>query len=174
MNLFEVQPKECREPLPQKLLSSNLRDCYIRVLYFDPTPVYERIGHLIDPYKRIQSICIERMFPNEDKRVCACGCGVFLEGRRTRWANDGCSEFGRCVSGIISGNSQMIRSFLYDYYGYVCFKCDEHESMLISLEADHTIGVKHGGGGSWLSNYKYLCKGCHREKTNEDFGWNKK
>lgn len=60
----------------------------------------------------------------------------------------------------------VIDRFLNIYYGDGCDECE-----CDSYEIDHRWPVKFGGGGGWLSNYKKLCKTCHRKKTNSDFGW---
>jgi hypothetical protein len=135
-----------------------------RVLFFNPSPVYERIK--VDPYKRIQSISVGEMFPSIPGE-CSCGCGAKLEGRRTRWAGEDCSYFAFAVRGIICGHQQVISGYICSYSDYKCMRCEHKEVLFV----DHVIPVKHGGGGCWLSNYQYLCHECHVEKTKEDFGW---
>jgi len=172
-NLYDIQPIECRLPLQRILLQGDIIDVHLRVLQYDPSPVYDRIKHLIQPYSRYQrNVSIKDMFPNEVKGICACGCDKELTGKRTRWATEDCSNFPVEVYFIIVGRADFVRSYLDRYYGYKC--SNPHcNSGKIDLDADHIIGVKHGGGGCWLGNYQYLCKPCHRSKTNEDFGWNK-
>lgn len=147
----------------------NLSETTIRVLYFDPTDIYNRINHLLDPYKRFQSIPIVEIFPfNKIQNRCDCGCEKELTGRQRRWHDSYCRRFATAVWAIICGYNSTIYNYVTDYYGNKCLKCGSD-----GIEIDHIIGVKHGGGGSWLSNYKPLCTLCHRQKTNKDFGWKK-
>ncbi|MES2287526.1 MAG: HNH endonuclease signature motif containing protein [Bacteroidota bacterium] len=183
--LFEIQPEYCRAPLPRLKIEwsdwykerPELIERLERVLFLDPTDLYRRVGHLIDPYKRIHGIGMEDMFPKQHI-ICACGCGknakasdTFKEDGVTptwqrKWASDECSAFaGACLS-IINNTFQVPSKYITFYYGKKC-ECGKEG---YDLELDHTVGVKHGGGGSWLSNYKWLCKNCHNCKTNKDFG----
>jgi 5-methylcytosine-specific restriction endonuclease McrA len=52
-------------------------------------------------------------------------------------------------------------------------KCNHCGAEDCILDLDHKTPVKFSGGGKWLDNYQYLCKKCHRIKTNSDFGWKK-
>lgn len=185
-NIFEIQPESCRKPLPIITIEwsewhkekPELIEKIERVLFLDPSDLYNRVGHLIDPYKRIQSIGMEQMFPKQSI-ICACGCGKnakasdkFKEDGITpqwqrKWFNDECASFaGACLS-IINNTFQVTAKYITWYYGKKCDDCTDG----YGLELDHTIGVKHGGGGCWLSNYKWLCSKCHRNKTNIDFGF---
>lgn len=88
--LFDIQPACCRDPLPPGYLHVT-NPKHIRVLSFDPTIIYNRIGNLIDPYCRVQSqLSIDQIFPNPSKSICACGCGQSMTGRRNRYASDEC------------------------------------------------------------------------------------
>ncbi len=133
-----------------------------RVLFFDPTDIYNRIK--IDPFKRIHAISITSMFPDIEGK-CACGCGLDLPPRRSRFSTENCSRFAWAVRNIICNAHQAPSKFINKYYGNKCSECDS----INGLELDHIIGVKHGGGGCWLSNYRWLCKVCHNDKTNKDF-----
>lgn len=139
-----------------------------RVLFFDPTDIYDRIHDQINPYQRILSIPVEVMFPSIEG-MCACGCGKPLEGRQIRWANEHCSSFAWDVRNIICNAHQRPTKYIHRYFGKQCMECTEE----LGQELDHIIGVKHGGGGCWLSNFKWVCKKCHRNKTNKDFGFKK-
>lgn len=173
-SLFEIQPASCRAPLPQKQIEHsdwiakehpNLLPVWERVLFFDPVEVYNRIHHLIDPYKRVHAIGIADLFPKIEGQ-CACGCGKEIKPHR-RFASDGCSTLGWAVRNIICNAHQIPKRYIMRYYGSKCAGCIERPGE----ELDHIIGVKHGGGGCWLSNYKWLCYQCHRNKTNIDFGF---
>lgn len=171
-------------PLPPKVIEHLDRDRYIlinRVISFDPADVYARMGHLLNPHKRVQQITVEQMWPN-NPGVCGCGCGLTLTGRRTRWATDLCSKFPLEVYWIIRGDVGVLKKYTELYWGCRCAKCEMHEDDLYKilrsnqdysapLYLDHIVPVKHGGGASWLSNYQLLCRECHQAKTNADFGW---
>lgn len=170
---MELQPESCRLPLPKKEIIHNewivsehpeYIEYYERVLFFDPTEIYKRIK--IDPFKRIHSISITTFFPDIPGK-CSCGCGLDLPARRSRFATENCSRFAWAVRNIICNAYQMPGKFITKYSGNGCDECKDAPGH----ELDHIIGVKHGGGGCWLSNYRWLCKKCHRNKTNIDFGF---
>lgn len=191
VKLFEAQPAHCRAALPKKEIvwsewyndKPKLVARLERVLFLDPTELYQRVGHLIDPFKRTQSIGMENIFPKQSI-ICACGCGqkakasdAFKEDGITptwqrKWATDECNSFANACLSIINNTFQVPSKYIKFYDGY---KCDcGSEGLNYGLELDHLIGVKHGGGGCWLSNYKWKCKDCHRNKTNKDFGFSAK
>ena len=136
-------------------------------MFFDPTLIYEKLGSLFDPHKRIQKgdFPIDMFFPKIEG-LCACGCGKVLSGRRTVWASSDCSNFAYDIRAIILGYSTY-KKYVWRYFGKNCIKCGTNEKVYY----DHIIPVKHGGGSCWLSNFQPLCKLCHNKKTNEDFGW---
>lgn len=177
-DIFEIQPDWCRMPLPEKEFEWDEwqleHPAYIekweKVLRFDPGEVYERIGNQLDPYKRIHSIPIGDIFPDFKNGLCGCGCGKKLEGRYKRWADHHCSSFSFAVRSIICNIHQIPSFYIGKYYGDECIECKTDAN----LQLDHIIPIKHGGGGSWLRNYQWLCHDCHVDKTNEDFGRNQK
>jgi len=77
-----------------------------------------------------------------------------------------CANFASNVCSILNNNFQVPSKYITHYYGYKCSVCDGKDN----LELDHLHGVKQGGGGAWLSNYKWKCKTCHVDKTNQTFG----
>lgn len=146
-----------------------------RVLNFNPKEVYDRVK--IDPYKRTQSVPMAKMFPKPDKKICSCGCGRKLTGKRRRWATDQCQQFAYSVNAIINGRSEVITHFLKLYFGeWACKSCglmdvytEFNNGMIVDdIHKDHIVAVANGGGGCWLSNYQLLCKSCHKEKTKDD------
>lgn len=139
----------------------------IRVLFFDPTTLYKRVT--VDPLKRTQSIGMEIFFPPNKSKKCRCGCNKALTGRRTAWASTDCSRFAGDIQAIINGHTPTIKKYLMMYHGWSCVKC----GVFSTIKMDHIIGVKHGGGGCWLSNFQLLCHTCHVAKTNKDFGYKK-
>lgn len=182
-NLFETQPESCRLPLQKKEIiytdyikgRLDLIKRYERVLFYDPTELYKRIGHLIDPHKRHSGLSMDQVFPKLEK-YCACGCGQEAEASspdiknpwQRKWSKGfGCQEFAGDVLSIINNYFKKPVTYMKLYVGNICEECNECDGE----ELDHIIGVKHGGGGCWLSNYKWLCAKCHRNKTNTDFGF---
>lgn len=185
IKLFEIQSELCRMPLPKKVIEWNewyrekpeLIENIERVLFFDPSHLYKKIGHLIDPFKRTQSIQMEQMFPKIEF-YCACGCGkkakcsdtfkpnTLIPTWQRKWHSDSCGSFASSVLSIINNTFQAPVKHITYYSGK---KCSECEDIGYTLELDHIIGVKQGGGGCWLSNYRWLCKNHHVSKTNKDF-----
>jgi hypothetical protein len=174
-SIYEVQPEWCRAPLPKKdnyfwygkgWETDEYKQQVIRVLEFDPTPVYNRIHSLCNPFARYYGIGITTMFPYTTPGYCACGCGTPLTGRQRKWA-EGHSMAATDIAWIIAGQTEVIIRYLHHYYGKIgCMECDSTHFHL-----DHKWPIKHGGGNAWLSNYQFLCHKCHREKTKRDFGW---
>lgn len=141
---------------------------YNRLLRFDPTETYSRLN--IDAFKRVNKLKMEAVFPKIEG-VCSCGCGIELTGKKTRWAEQDCSEFAHLVYSVISGHSDVIRRIRAYYIGgYFCEDCGKQPKYQ-PIELDHVKPVIFGGGGCWIDNYKFRCKKCHRIKTNKDFGY---
>jgi len=174
MNLFEIQPPECRKQLTFETSKITTKSkVFKRILNFDPTSLYEKINQSkkLNPFKRFCKIEFSILFPKIEG-VCGCGCEQKLTGRRSRWASSDCQRFATSVYHIITGKATFLRKLrkiiIGGYFCEICFK-DK-----VDLELDHLIPIKHGGGGSWLSNYQFKCKACHRIKTNNDFGFQPK
>lgn len=148
-----------------------------RVLFFDPAPLYQKVEHKLHPNKRHQGIQMEDIFPKQTEPLCACGCGgvpkhgtdKLKDGTQKswhlKWASDACQSFANDVLSIMNNYFGKPAHYIDLYYGHVCSECPETNM----LELDHIVGVKHGGGACWLSNYKWRCKTCHNKKTNKDF-----
>lgn len=93
---------EIIKPLPQKEISApewfledSLRMGYwnnrLRLIFFDPTEIYQRINHLINPYRRTQGkLTIEALFPKNENGDCRCGCG---QKAKFSWADQNCKNF---------------------------------------------------------------------------------
>lgn len=141
---------------------------YLRRLFFEsPAPAYERIKEWFDPYKRYNNhIAFNQMFPDSVDGLCSCGCGKPVKKAKKNWASNECQKYAIGVWLIITGNTQYIGGVLKQYTPDVCVKCGASP-----CEADHIVPVNRGGGGSWLSNFQFLCKECHKIKTREDNGW---
>lgn len=186
------------EPLYLDILD-GIPERYHRVLTLDPAPFYQNIYNkntLFSHYKRWNFLCMDHLFPQIEKELCACGCGQKLSGRRTRWATDECQEFALQVYFTIQGKSVTIRRIVALLSGDKCFKCgitdneyprrsfdpekeDDFEKREIlwnkemkelsnKIHLDHIVPVHQGGGGCWLSNYQLLCERCHKIKTKEE------
>lgn len=167
---------ECRKPLPVKDLEfpewykpkPERVELIKRVVFYDPSEVYARLGDKLDPYKRHPGLSVEQCFPKIEGK-CACGCDKVPAIRpgadRKKWASDDCYSFASNVISIINNYFQKPQWFTTLYYGKKCIQCESTNA----LELDHIIGVKQGGGGCWLSNYRWLCRTCHVDKTNQTF-----
>ncbi len=172
--------KELLKPLAEKEIQFD--DFYIknhpklipvrkRVLFLDPTHLYEKVTHKINPAKRHQGIQMDDIFPKVIGS-CACGCEVMPKGGKNKtsdwqrkWATDECQSFANDVLSIMNNYFGKPAYYIDLYYGHKCSECPETKT----LELDHIVGVKHGGGACWLSNYVWRCKSCHTKKTNKDF-----
>lgn len=117
----------------------------------------------IDKYSRKQSFSMQKLFPNDGK-VCACGCGVELTGRKRRWASKKCQVLPLRIYFVLKGDLDTIRRILNVRDGHKCRQCDETQD----LQVDHIHPVCKGGGGCWIDNYQYLCIAHHKIKTKVD------
>lgn len=146
-----------------------------RVLFFDPKSLYGRIS--IDPFKRHQGLSMDAVFPKNETGQCACGCDVkpkeYSNGKFHKWSTPVCQSFASDVLSIINNYFEKPSKYMTLYSGKICDECKD-DSKKYDLQLDHIIGVKQGGGGCWLSNYRWLCHDCHRIKTCADFGWKNK
>lgn len=153
------------QPLEHRDL--QVEEYITRLLFEDPAPAYERVKDLFDPYSRYnKQITFDYMFPKREDGLCSCGCGRPVKKAKKQWASNECQKYAIGVWLIITGNTQYIHGILKNYTPEACFKCGESP-----CEADHIVPVNGGGGGSWLSNFQFLCKECHKIKTREDNGW---
>ena len=132
---------------------------------------YEGIADLsgVDPFSRMQpGLKMRDVFPTIPGKVCACGCGRALEGRRTRWATDGCGSAAYSWFSVIAGFG--IRTQAWGRDRGICaecaIKCGDRWSP--RWEAHHVVPVHLGGGGCTLDGIQTLCTGCHLRKTSRD------
>lgn len=98
----------------------------------------------IDPYARRQrGVTVEHLFPTRPGE-CACGCGVALSGRRTRWASDACSRAAVGVALLHFGDPNVIRARVFERDGGTCALCgfdtDRARRLLDRLTALSTEG----------------------------------
>lgn len=153
------------KPLPYKELDSE--EYIIRLLFEDPKYVYDRVKDLFNPLLRYnKQIAFNQLFPDSKDGLCSCGCGKPVKKSKKNWASNECQKFAIGAWMIITGNTQYIHGILKHYTPEACCKCGN-----APCEADHIIPVNQGGGGSWLSNFQFLCKECHKIKTREDNNW---
>lgn len=119
---------------------------------------------ILDPFSRRQpKLQFTDLYPQKGDGLCACGCGLELKGRQTRWATKACTDKASEFFSIIKGDSQAIRSALYRRDQGVCADCGIQSRGY--WDADHIVPVHRGGGGCGLDNFQTLCPGCHKEKT---------
>lgn len=181
MILSEIQLQRIHQSR-QPLIIDDFTDIHPRfhkIFQLDPGPFYEKVIHQLNPFKRQNWLLMEHLFPDLQNGLCSCGCEKELSGRRTRWSSDECKILPLQIFSILTGRSEHIKSILFQVYEYKCFKCersnkDFNDGYTSNIHLEHTLSVKHGGGGCWLSNYKFMCVDCHRNKTNADFGWKTK
>lgn len=187
--LYDIQPIECRQPLPHRELDIKQygiesdekyqKKVHLinKVLFLDPAPFFERIHTTGDPLQRFNTsrkVGIHILFPNETKGICACGCGQELTGKRRRWATDVCSDFPFEVYSIIAGRADTIRKYMWYYQHGHCAMCGDElcgswqPHFVHDYDCDHIHPVHLGGGCCWLSNYQLLHRDCHKEKTKKD------
>lgn len=118
---------------------------------------------MIDTFKRYQSgLTLVSLFPQQDRNLCACGCGAPLSGLKKRWASKRCQEFAVKTFFIVKGDTSVIRKELYKRDKGICTCCG---SKSTEWEADHILPVYLGGGGCDLDNFQTLCKRCHSFKS---------
>jgi 5-methylcytosine-specific restriction endonuclease McrA len=174
--LFDIQPAWCREKLNLSRVRDfdNLSDETKRLVLFDPINVYLRLDakDVINPMSRYNTVPISVIFPKPKNKICACGCERELTGRQTVWSSKQCVDLPLKIQTVISGHSH-IRSLCGRIFGSNCSICGIKEGDR-PHELDHKFPVKFGGAASWLSNYEFKCKSCHRQKTNADFGYKSK
>ena len=118
---------------------------------------------MIDPYQRYQKqLSLIDLYPTPEDGTCACGCHTPLSGRQTRWCDPDHVKIPLENYSIIKGDTQVIRSILFEQEEGYCRKCgvfDEH------WEADHIVSVCEGGGGCGIEGFQTLCQVCHKVKT---------
>jgi 5-methylcytosine-specific restriction endonuclease McrA len=178
---------KARQPLNIQVdaafFADSRRDTDMRILSFDPAPVYERLGGKINAFSRSNfNFGMEHIFPTVEPGVCACGCGVKITGRRNRYATPECSRFCNYIYNILAGKVPTINYFMTAIAGgnYSCMDCGEvttwetavkkkhsYDSE-ITHEIDHIVPVILGGGGCWLGNYQQICVTCHIKKSKRD------
>lgn len=168
-NLYEQLPfKQFEIPEWYQSSPSKLKTWkkFMRLIYYDPSEIYERIAEHIDPFKRRQNpIPYSIMFPKNDQNICRCGCGQYA---KQSWATPECLGFCFYIHRIIIyGTPAETKRLINIYFGDECVHCTTNRWNAI----DHIIPVKHGGGACWLSNFAPLCDGCHKVKTKKDFRW---
>ena len=180
-SLYDLQPTQCRAPLPPRPVKTRSRQAaaILRILGFDPAPVYDRIAQSAVAWQRVQTrreLSMELLFPKKKDGLCDCGCGQKLQGRQSRWATAICAEFAWMVYAVIAGRRHELRLCLKVYHGRTCAVCAQVPTRVpgkrgrlrSGLEWDHIIPVHQGGGACWLSNYRPLCTDCHKAKTKAD------
>ena len=115
----------------------------------------------MNQFNRIQKgLKLHDLYPSK-KGVCACGCGVELTGRQTRWASEQCNSNAYYGFAIIQGNTSVIRKTLFSLQSGVCQSCGVYSD---TWEADHILPVHQGGGACEIDNFQTLCQKCHKEK----------
>ncbi len=118
---------------------------------------------MLNEFQRYQKgLTLIILFPQEDKRLCACGCGAKLSARKKRWASKECQDFAVTTFFIVKGDTSIIRKELFKRDKAVCSCCGKKSSK---WEADHILPVYLGGGACDLDNFQTLCKKCHSFKS---------
>src|SRR3982751_3683973 len=111
---------ELIKPLPEKEI--HFTEWYVekhpklipvrkRVLFLDPTEIFKKVQHKLNPKKRHQGIQMEDIFPKNTDPVCACGCGKPVEHGANKdgsklwhrkWTADECQTFANDVLSIVN------------------------------------------------------------------------
>lgn len=121
---------------------------------------------MLDKFKRYQSgLRMSQIYPNRKDGFCSCGCGKELSGRRRRWATQQCEKNAVIRFKIIKGDIKYIRRELQRRDKGACNRCGQ---ITHDWDADHILPVCQGGGACEITNFQTLCKGCHKNKTNEN------
>ena len=122
----------------------------------------------IDPFNRIQNhLNMRTCYPKRTDGKCHCGCGKKLDGRRSRWATDECSDAAYWAMAVPAGHSSAIRFMLMLRDKGKCAGCgtQNRAHRWGHWEADHILAVSEGGGGCGLEDFQTLCTDCHNGKT---------
>ncbi len=118
---------------------------------------------MLDNFKRYQQgIKVENLFPTRKDKLCACGCGQVLLGRKTKWFSDNCRKIALNTYYIIKGDSDVIRENVYLRDKGFCRNCGVKS---LDWQADHVVPVFKGGGACGLENFQTLCIDCHKDKS---------
>ena len=96
---------------------------------------------------------------------CGCGCGKELPHPSSKYANHLCSQAIFEAAWMLTNQDQSLRKFLIKLRGQKCECCNEPKKYASSLEIDHIVEVKQGGGLCWIDNFQLLCSECHKAKT---------
>lgn len=121
------------------------------------------MSYRIDKYSRYQAgIKLIDFAPNAMSNICACGCGVKLTGKKTRWASAKCSSKAYAEFSIIKGNTSAMRKAIFSIDKGYCRVCGAYDNK---WQADHILPVAYGGGACQINNLQTLCIQCHNEKT---------
>jgi len=114
----------------------------------------------LNKYARYQTgMTMVDLYPKMTKKVCACGCGQLLTGRRRRWATDKCQAAALERFYIVKGDGRTIREAVFKRDKGVCRDCSKKTH---DWEAHHIVAVYQGGGGCELDNFATLCDECHK------------
>ena len=68
------------------------------------------------------------------------------------------------------GTTLQIRRERYFARNPLCVGCLAKGKVTAAQELDHIVPVGKGGSDSDPSNWQGLCKACHADKTEQDFG----
>ena len=116
---------------------------------------------MLNPYIRYQKgLTLQDLFPLRNDGLCACGCGLKLNGLKKRWFSSYCQQNAVDIFFIVKGSSIHIRKQLEKRDNGRCACCNSSNVW----HADHILPVKLGGGACDLDNLQTLCVNCHLKK----------
>ncbi len=105
----------------------------------------------INPYLRTTpGYTMRDMFPTRTDKVCACGCGGELTGRRTRWASNQCPRDAMRLFDIRQGRPDVVRKALMQRDAGLCAGCSTFCALVRQIRDVNPLSAEDSSG-IWMS-----------------------